>query len=114
MPGRWLLDVNVPVQLALTLKAFGVEAETAAALGWKQLTNGHLVEAASKVGFSTILTRDKRFRQSAAETLKRFPALALVVLVSPQASAPEFLRDFEKSWATKPIQPIAGQIVTWP
>jgi hypothetical protein len=114
MPGRWLLDVNVPTQLVLTLKGFGVEAETAASLGWKQLTNGHLVEAASRVGFSTILTRDKRFQQSASETLKRFPAMALVVLILPQAPALEFLRDFERSWATKPIQPIAGQIITWP
>jgi hypothetical protein len=114
MPGRWLLDVNVPSQLVLTLKDFGVEAATAALLGWKQLTNGRLVEAASNVRFSTILTRDKRFRQSASETLKRFPAIALVVMVLPQAPASDFLRDFEKSWTTKPTQPIAGQIVTWP
>ena len=114
MRGLWLLDANVPTQLVLTLKGFGIEAETAASLGWKQLTNGHLVEAASNAEFSTILTRDKRFRQSASETLKRFPAMALVVLVLPQAPALDFLRDFENSWAVKPIQPMAGQIVTWP
>jgi hypothetical protein len=114
MPGRWLLDVNVPTQLVLTLKGFGVEATTAASLGWKQLTNGHLVEAAGNVGFSAILTRDKRFRQSASETLMRFPAMALVVLVLPQAPAFDFLRDFENSWAAKPIEPMAGQVITWP
>jgi hypothetical protein len=114
MPGRWLLDVNVPQQLVLTLKAFGVEAETAASRGWKQLTNGNLVEAASKAGFSTILTRDRRFQQSAWETLKRFPTMALVVLVLAQARALDFLRDFESSWVTKPIQPIVGKIITWP
>jgi len=51
MPDRWLLDVNVPTQLVLTLKGFGVEAETAASFGWKQLTNGHLVEAANRAGY---------------------------------------------------------------
>jgi hypothetical protein len=114
MPDRWLLDVNVPTQLVLTLKGFGVEAETAASFGWKQLTNGHLVEAANRAGFSAILTRDQGFQQSPSETLKRFPGLALVVRVLPQAPAFDFLRDFEKSWGTKPIQPIAGQIITWP
>lgn len=96
MPGRWLLDANVPTQLVLTLKGFGVEAETAASLGWKQLTNGHLVEAASSLGFSAILTRDKRFQQSASETLKRFPAMALVVLVLSQAPALDFSAKFRK------------------
>jgi hypothetical protein len=114
MRGRWLLEVNVPTQLVVTLKVFGVEAETAGSLGWKQLTNGHLVEAAGDLGFSTILTRDKRFRQSASERLKRFPAMALVGLILPQAPALDFLRDFEKSWAINPIHPIAGQIITWP
>jgi predicted nuclease of predicted toxin-antitoxin system len=114
MPGRWLLDVNVPTQLILTLKGFGIEAETAASRGWNQLTNGHLVEAANNGGFSTIVTRDKRFGESAAAPLKRFPGLALVVLTLSQAPALEFLQDFERSWATTPIHPIAGQVITWP
>ena len=114
MLGRWLLDANVPTQLVLTLKGFRVEAATAVSLGWKQLTNGHLVEAASNAGFSAILTRDKRFWQSASETLKRFPAMALAVLVLPQAPALDFLRAFENSWAARPIQPMAGQVITWP
>ena len=114
MPGRWLLDVNVPSQLVLTLKGFGIEAETAAARGWNQLTNGRLVEAASDSGFSTILTRDKRFRQSASETLRRFPAMALVILTLPQAPSEEFLQNFKKSWAINLIEPIVGQIILWP
>ena len=64
MPGRWLLDANVPTQLVLTLNGLGVEPATAASLGWKQLTNGRLVEAASNAGFSTILTRDKRLQDN--------------------------------------------------
>jgi len=98
----------------LTLKGFGAEAETAASRGWKQLTNGNLVGAASDAGFSTILRRDRRFQESASQTLKRFPAMALVVLILRQAPALDFLRDFESSWITKPIQPIVGKIITWP
>jgi hypothetical protein len=97
----------------LTLKGFGVDAETAASRGWKQL-NGNLVEAASDAGFSAILARDRRFQRSASEILKRFPAMALVVLILPQAPALEFLRNFESLWTTKPIQPIVGKIITWP
>jgi predicted nuclease of predicted toxin-antitoxin system len=114
MPGRWLLDANIPTQLVLTLKDLGVEAASAASRGWKQLTNGNLVEAANNAGFSTILTRDRRFQQSASGTLKRFSAMALVVVVLPQAPARDFLRVFESSWAAKPIRPMAGQVITWP
>jgi predicted nuclease of predicted toxin-antitoxin system len=92
MAGRWLLDVNVPAQLVSTLSGFGVEAEIAIGRGWKELTNGRLLEAASKAGFSAILTRDRLFGQSAAKSLKLFPTIALVVVTLPQARAPEFLR----------------------
>jgi len=90
MPGGWLLDVNVPAQLISTLSGFGVEAETAIARGWKELTNGRLLEAASKAGFSVILTRDRLFGASAAKSLKLFPTIALVVVTLPQAPAPDF------------------------
>jgi hypothetical protein len=61
MAGGWLLDVNVPAQLVSTLSGFGIEADTAAARGWKELTNGRLVEAAHQASFAAILTRDRRF-----------------------------------------------------
>jgi len=38
----WLLDVNVPRQIAPVLREFGIEAETAESRGWNVLTNGKL------------------------------------------------------------------------
>jgi len=76
MAGGWLRDVNVPWGLVSTLAGFGIEADTAAARGWKELTNGRLVEEAHKAGFSAILTRDRRFGLAASQTLIRFSRLA--------------------------------------
>jgi len=47
----WLLDVNVPRQIVPVLAEFGIEAETADSRGWNVLTNGKLLEAASRAGF---------------------------------------------------------------
>jgi len=55
------LTVNIPAQLVSTLGGFGIEADTAAARRWKELTNRRLIEAAHQAGLSAILTRDRRF-----------------------------------------------------
>ena len=114
MPGRWLLEVNVPVGLIPALKSYGVQADTAAAQGWEQLINGRLLEAGSNSGFTTILTRDRRFGESAARSLKRFPSIAVVLITLRQAPAPEFLSAFDIAWLNSPMSPIAGSVVLWP
>jgi hypothetical protein len=114
MPGGWLLDVNVPTRLVATLAGFGVEAETAAARGWKQLTNGRLIEAAHSAGFSAVITRDQRFGETASQTLKRFPAISLVILTFQQAPASQFLSAFIGAWSKDAIQPIPGKVIFWP
>ena len=68
----WLLDVNVPKQLAEVLRGYGVEVETADTRGWAGLVNGSLVEASVAAGFVCVLTRDRLFSESASRALKRF------------------------------------------
>ena len=81
----WLLDVNLPKGLTKTLKALGIEADTTATRGWRDLGNGTLAEIAFRSGFRVILTRDRLFGESAARALQKFPDLAIVVLRIPQA-----------------------------
>ena len=69
----WLLDANRDVHLSPMLAEFGVPNATAAALGWKDLSNGELVKAASARGFTCLLTRDPDFGESASRALKLFP-----------------------------------------
>lgn len=114
MPGGWLLDVNVPAQLVSMLAGFGVDAETAAERGWKELTNGTLLEAASNAGFTAILTRDRLFGESASKAFKRFPAIALVVVTLPQAPASDFLSAFSTAWSNLVIRPVPGTTISWP
>jgi len=71
----WLLDVNLPVALKQTLKSLGIQCETTEAMGWRQLTNGHLARTAIQNGFTAILTRDIEFATSAKKWSG--PALAL-------------------------------------
>jgi hypothetical protein len=37
IPGMWLLDANMPVQLVVLLKELGIEADTSVARGWNTL-----------------------------------------------------------------------------
>jgi hypothetical protein len=56
----WLLDVNLPTALIALLQGYGVAAETTAAGGWRELTNGAPAQVAAREGFRTLLTRDRR------------------------------------------------------
>ncbi|SRR5712691_11718187 len=80
----WLLDKNVPIQLAALLGELGVEAATADSKGFGSLTNGELVVAAVEAGVSCILTRDRLFSESASRSLKIHRGVCLVVLTLPQ------------------------------
>ena len=40
----WLLDANLPNGLLKKLKALGIEADTTATRGWRDLGNGTLAE----------------------------------------------------------------------
>jgi hypothetical protein len=113
MPDRWLLDVNVPVDLVTTLGGYGIDADNAAARGWKELTNGRLLEAAANAGFTVIVTRDRRFGQATAKSLKQTPTIALVVVTLRQARIREFLLEFEAAWLNQPISPVAGRVIVW-
>lgn len=44
----WLLDANMDVHLVAVLADLGVQCETAAARGWKALSNGQLVASAGE------------------------------------------------------------------
>ena len=110
----WLLDVNLPTALTTLLQTFGVVAETAAARGWRQLTNGELARAASRAGFSALLTRDRAFGAVAANALDAVPDLSIVIVTLPQAREAAYLSAFELAWRSRPIQPIAGAIIEWP
>ena len=55
----WLLDANMDVHLESILRDLGISCETAAARGWKALSNGELVTAAVTAGFTCLLTRDQ-------------------------------------------------------
>ncbi len=86
----WLLDVNLPTALLGVLRSRGIDCDTAASRGWRDLTNGLLAEAAFRAGFRVILTRDRGFGESAARALRLLPELAVVVLTVAQARAAAF------------------------
>ena len=50
----WLLDANIDIRVREILAEFGIESRTAESLGWKQLLNGDLVQAAVKGGFKCV------------------------------------------------------------
>ena len=70
-----LFDHNVPVPLRRYL--LGHEVRTAAKLGWRELKNGDLLDAAQEAGFDVMVTGDKNlsYQQNLSGR-----TLALVVL----------------------------------
>ena len=64
----WLLDVNMPKQVAGFLGEVGITADALTTGNGGGLTNGALVEAANLDGFRVILTRDRLFSESASDT----------------------------------------------
>ncbi len=110
----WRLDVNLPRGLLKKLRELGVEAETTASRGWRDLGNGVLAEIAYGAGFRAILTRDRLFGESAGKALKTFPDLAVVILRIPQAREEAYLCEFEARWQKEPICPVPGEVLEWP
>ena len=72
----WLLDVNLPTALTDLLRSYGILAETAAARGWRELTNGELAQAAFRGGFRALLTRDRQFGRGTGRIIETMPELA--------------------------------------
>ena len=110
----WLLDVNVPRDIAGLLGELGINAQHSNARGWNGLTNGALVEAAWTNNFVCVLTRDRLFAESAARALKKFPKFSVVLITIPQVKGTQFLSLFQAAWAENPIQPIPGLQSSWP
>ncbi len=109
----WLLDANMDVHLTDLLREYGIRREAATRRGWGGLTNGELVEAATKAGFTCILARDRLFADSVGRLLDEHSNFSIVVV------HPDLLpRDFAprghpakgtnsyKSYATRCLQPI--------
>ena len=109
-----LLDHNLPHQLRDLLAGFGLKSESATFRGWEELRNGDLVAAAHSGGFTTILTRDVKFAQSASRTLVSFPSMAIVVVRLPQRSWRLYLDAFRVAWAKAPIAAQPGKVISWP
>jgi predicted nuclease of predicted toxin-antitoxin system len=110
----WLLDANVPIQLVALLKELGIDADSAVARGWNKLSNGNLVSAAVQAKFSTLLTRDLLFGESAAQTLKVNQEFCIVRVRLPQLRASQFLTAFRAAWQTAQITPAPGRMIDWP
>ena len=110
----WLLDHNLPRQLAPVLQTFGIQVETSLHRGWERMSNGELVAAAAKAGFVCILTRDTGFSRSAEKTLKKFPQVCVVLMTLPQQRGPAYAKSFQEAWSRIPIDPAAGKLIRWP
>ena len=110
----WLLDVNLPMRLTGLLHDLGIQSDTAAGRGWRELTNGALAHAAFGDGFRVILTRDRNFGLAAERVLAALAQLAIVVVTLPQAREAAYLSAFEMAWRQRPIAPVPGRIIDWP
>ena len=110
----WLLDANMPIQLVALLKELGIEADSSVARGWNTLSNGNLVNAAVRAKFSALLTRDRLFGESAAQTLKIHNEFCIVRVRLPQLRASQFLAAFRTARQTVQIIPAPGQTIDWP
>ena len=110
----WLLDVNVPQRTTVILAEFGIEARHSVSYGWNELKNGDLVDAAVKAGFLCVVTRDRRFAESANRALRRFPAFTVVLLNLPQLKWEAFEIAFRESFKANAIELDPGSLIIWP
>jgi len=101
----WLLDANMDVHLTGVLNEYGIRCEAATRRGWGGLTNGDLVEAATKAGFTCILTRDRLFAESVGRMLDERPGLSIVVVHLPQSGGEIMRRSFAPPGAMSPSRP---------
>jgi hypothetical protein len=93
----WLLEANMDVHLTDLLRGYGIRSEAATRRGWARLTNGELVAAAGKAGFTCVLTQDRFFAKSAARGLELHPELCIVVVCLAQRPWREYLEQFHKA-----------------
>ena len=110
----WLLDHNLPRQLAPIFQSLGVPADTTAQRDWQTLSNGDLVKMAAAGGITCILTKDLDFGRSAEKALKKFPSVSVVLITLPQQRGPAYARAFEEAWSRKSISPVPGKFTRWP
>ncbi len=110
----WLLDANMDIHLVDLLRGYGIRSEAATRRGWCALTNGQLVAAAGKAGFTCVLTQDRRFAKSAGRSLKSHPDLCIVVVCLAQRPWRDYLDQFHQAWTNEPITPVAGRVIQWP
>lgn len=90
-----LFDVNTPRPLRQELP--GHEVITAQAMGWGELENGDLIDAAEKAGFGALVTADRNLRYQQNLSGRR---LGIVVLPSNKLRvlktiAPEICRTLD-------------------
>ncbi len=82
---RILLDEGVPRNLAKALREYGIDA-TSFPSGWKQLSNGALLNEIEQNGFQVLITNDKNM--SYQQNLSR---RSLSVLALPTNRYPDVL-----------------------
>lgn len=111
----WLLDHNLPRQIFEVFRnSIHIPAETTSNRKWEYLENGDLVRIAVAAGFTCILTKDVRFRESAAKTLLIYPSFSIVLITIKQQRGPLYAEAFLSAWKIAPIKPVPGHLVVWP
>ena len=114
MKRKWLLDHNLPTQLAKFLKSAGIDCSWTSAEGWQNLSNGELVKAAVASGYTCLLTNDRQFANSAGNALTKNPGFSVVEIELLQAPKHEFIKKFETAWNQKNITPEPAKVIKWP
>ena len=110
----WLLDANMDVHLVEVLESFHIACDTAIARGWGAIENGELVAAAVRHGFDCLLTRDRMFGESAAQSLHALPGFAVVIVRIPQSPWRVYEKAFRRAWEAEKIVPAPGKLTNWP
>jgi hypothetical protein len=73
-----------------------------------------LLEQANANGFTSLLTRDRLFKDSAAKAFKQHPHFSIILIAIPQAKFDVYNELFAKYWHLAPITPRPGQFIVWP
>ena len=109
----WLIDENLNVRLHQILNELGIKAQTATYAGFKGMENGELLSAAKKAGFTAILTRDNLYAQDSG-FLSGVSVDIGIVVIEVRVPQDTLLTWFRQQFATNPIMPVPGKVVTWP
>ena len=114
MKKRWLLDHNLPKQIAAFLTKAGIECNWTSSEGWEKLSNGELVRTAIAAGYECLLTNDRKFANSAGNALTKNPNFSVVEITLTQAPKREFMKSFEIAWNKANISPAPACVIKWP